>query len=445
MLRLAGTPLPHQCQSARNARIGKGKLLLRWLLHKALRFYPASPLLSSGSEASGHPRPGLLQRLHCRPLVLEGRIRGLQLRRLARVDHRLGRLVLAQQRRAQVLMRQRQAGMSRRISRYCAMLSSVFPSISNTFARLPCPSTLAGIDPHILRVLLGRFFQPVLVHQHVSQIVMRHPAIRIMRQRIPPERFQVLINRALLPGRAPQAKPASPRTPPGKPSAREGPRDRRPRQRQRPHAGQKLKVIPHKGIAEEVDVEEIEHREDRDQEISRREKTGRPFPSRQSSTSPHPGRQQRQPIRHMRRPHLPARVNENERMRPRQLAEVKPDVLARDRPAAPGASGPRPAPSPPRRISAPRSSRRWPAPRCQRTARAKAHSATASGPPATTSTAPAPPAASPWKTCSGSPARAQTSASAIAGGLALPPLPASAEKRGSPAGKKRPIACSSIP
>src|ERR1035441_6172684 len=84
-------------------------------------------------------------------------------------------------------------------------------------------------------------------------------------------------------------------------------------------------MVADKGIAEEIDVEEAEHGKEHDQEISRGEEHRFDAPVAVPPQEEQPGGrcQRRQIRRRSRRIYSPARVDEDQGMWPKQLADRK--------------------------------------------------------------------------------------------------------------------------
>jgi len=99
-----------------------------------------------------------------------------------------------------------------------------------------------------------------------------------------------------------------------------------------PHARQILEMIAYKRITKKIDIEEAEHREERNNEISSGKEHRAP-PCCADEPQPSQDSQRRDDWKisaQVRRIDSPARINENQRIWPDELAKVKPDRPAGD-------------------------------------------------------------------------------------------------------------------
>ena len=169
------------------------------------------------------------------------------------------------------------------------------------------------------------------------KIIVGHPTVGILLQRIGPKRLLVGVREGPLP--ADRAKHEEERcteqgTEPG--LLRQGEpghaRESRARRGQRRHVGQVLEVIRHEGIAEEKVIHQPEHRQQRGDEIGQRKSPGpRPgiaLPPEQGQYCDHG--QCRNIRKRVGCNDVPARINKDQRLRPEQFGEVEPEDFSNE-------------------------------------------------------------------------------------------------------------------
>src|SRR5271165_770242 len=143
-----------------------------------------------------------------------------------------------------------------------------------------------ALGVHIVRVelqgfskLLNRFVRLPILEQSEPEIVVTHPRIRVLGQRVAPECLVAIENRGPLPTCHPQnyeqssakgrLQPWSPRD-----NIIRGPCQRRAGQSQRSHARQILEMIKDQGITKNKSVNQSQYRQQSRHEITESKKTG---------------------------------------------------------------------------------------------------------------------------------------------------------------------------